>query len=57
MVADYGALGVIGVGAMYGMNNGTLYGSENSNGQIWQFPLSGEAPFKVSEGPSSTSND
>jgi hypothetical protein len=56
-VADFGALGVVGVGAMYGMNNGTLYGSENGNGQIWQFPISGETPFMVSQGPSSGNND
>ncbi|OKL61144.1 hypothetical protein UA08_03295 [Talaromyces atroroseus] len=56
-VADYGALGVIGVGAVYGMNNGTLYASENGNGQIWQFPVSGDTPFEVSQGPASGNND
>lgn len=56
-VANYGALGVVGVGAVYGMNNGTVYASENGNGQIWQFPVSGGKPFKVSQGPSSGNND
>jgi hypothetical protein len=56
-VANYGALGVVGVGAVYGMNNGTVYASENGNGQIWQFPVSGDTPFMVSQGPSSGNND
>jgi hypothetical protein len=45
-----------GFGAMYGMNNGTLYGSNNQNGEIWQFPVGGR-PFRVSSGPISNSND
>jgi hypothetical protein len=57
VVFEYGALGVIGVGAVYGMNNGTLYASENGNGQIWQFPVSGGTPFEVSQGPASGNND
>ncbi|KAH8697304.1 hypothetical protein BGW36DRAFT_165246 [Talaromyces proteolyticus] len=56
-VANYGKLGVVGVGAAYGMNNGTLYASENGNGQIWQFPISGGTPFMVSQGPPSGNND
>lgn len=56
-VANYGALGVVGVGAVYGMNNGTVYASENGNGQIWQFPISGDTPFMVSQGPPSGNND
>jgi hypothetical protein len=57
-VANYPSLkGVSTLGAQYGMNNGTLYASDNSSGDIWQFPIDGSSPFIVSQGPASSSND
>jgi hypothetical protein len=56
-VANYPNLPVNGFGAIYGMNNGTLYASDNTSGEIWQFPISGAAPFKLSQGPASGNND
>jgi len=44
-------------GAVYAMNNGTLYASDNGSGQIWAFPISGGAPYLASRGPVSGSND
>ncbi|KAI1641206.1 hypothetical protein F4809DRAFT_587703 [Biscogniauxia mediterranea] len=44
-------------GAMYGINNGTLYASDNTNGQIWAFPIEGGTPYMASQGPESGSND
>lgn len=38
-------------GAVYGINNGTLYASDNSNGEIWAFPIDGGAAYKASQGP------
>ncbi|KAH8801368.1 hypothetical protein F5884DRAFT_512945 [Xylogone sp. PMI_703] len=43
-------------GAQYGMNNGTIYASDNASGEIWQFPIGG-TPFKMSGGPTSGDND
>ncbi|KIN05473.1 hypothetical protein OIDMADRAFT_141232 [Oidiodendron maius Zn] len=57
-VANYPTLkSVSTLGAQYGMNNGTLWASDNNSGDIWQFPIDGTSPFKVSQGPSSGSND
>jgi hypothetical protein len=56
-VANYPTLSANGFGAQYGMNNGTLYGSDNVSGGIWQFPISGAPPFKVSQGPAAGNND
>ncbi|KAI8631256.1 hypothetical protein F5Y19DRAFT_483129 [Xylariaceae sp. FL1651] len=46
-------------GAVYAGADGYLYGSENTSGQIWRFPLpaNGTTPVKISNGPQSTSND
>ncbi|KAI3336241.1 hypothetical protein F4824DRAFT_462663 [Ustulina deusta] len=44
-------------GAMYGINNGTLYASDNTNGQIWAFPIEGGSPYRASQGPISSQND
>jgi hypothetical protein len=44
-------------GAQYGMNNGTVWASDNASGQIWQFPISGATPFEVSQGPAAGNND
>ncbi|KAI0478336.1 hypothetical protein F4859DRAFT_479437 [Xylaria cf. heliscus] len=38
-------------GAVYGINNGTLYASDNTNGQIWAFPIAGGAAYLASQGP------
>ncbi|KAI3325996.1 hypothetical protein HD806DRAFT_520705 [Xylariaceae sp. AK1471] len=38
-------------GAVYGINNGTLYASDNTNGQIWAFPIEGGAAYFASQGP------
>ncbi|RYP40331.1 hypothetical protein DL767_001788 [Monosporascus sp. MG133] len=44
-------------GALYGINNGTLYASNNVNGEIWAFNVFGGAPYLASTGPESASND
>ncbi|KAI1302516.1 hypothetical protein F5Y03DRAFT_361771 [Xylaria venustula] len=44
-------------GAQYGINNGTLYASDNTNGQIWAFPIVGGTPYLASRGPISSQND
>lgn len=57
-VANYPTLkSVSTLGAQYGMNNGTIWGSDNASGDIWQFPVDGSAPFIVSKGPISGQND
>ncbi|KAI0398268.1 hypothetical protein F5Y17DRAFT_411693 [Xylariaceae sp. FL0594] len=38
-------------GAVYGINNGTIYASDNSDGRVWAFPLTGGAPRVASQGP------
>ncbi|KAL1889087.1 hypothetical protein Sste5346_009152 [Sporothrix stenoceras] len=45
-------------GALYGMNNGTIYASDNASGYIWAFDTSTTlAPYIASYGPVSSSND
>ncbi|KAK8094605.1 hypothetical protein PG997_001290 [Apiospora hydei] len=46
-------------GAVYASDDGFLYGSENTSGQIWKFPLpvNGTAAVKISNGPAASSND
>ncbi|KAI0505477.1 hypothetical protein F5B22DRAFT_627879 [Xylaria bambusicola] len=45
-------------GAMYAINNGTLYASDNTNGEIWAFPIEGGSrPYLASQGPISGQND
>lgn len=44
-------------GALYGMNNGTLYASDNTEGTIWAIPIDGSAPWVATQGPESSSND
>ncbi|SPO04419.1 uncharacterized protein DNG_07104 [Cephalotrichum gorgonifer] len=45
-------------GALYGINNGTIYASSNSNGRIWAFDTVGSVePYVASQGPPSSSND
>lgn len=45
-------------GAAWGENNGTLYGTDNTRGTIWNFPLVGNGePFVVSQGPTTGSTD
>ena len=45
-------------GAAWGDNNGTLYGTDNTRGTIYNFPLlGGGAPFVVSQGPTTGSED
>ncbi|RYO92994.1 hypothetical protein DL766_005219 [Monosporascus sp. MC13-8B] len=43
-VARYRVLARGGYGALYGINNGTLYASNNAVGQIWAFNVFGGAP-------------
>lgn len=59
VVARYGVLAPGMFGALYGINNGTLYASNNQNGEIWAFDVldSGIAPYLASSGPASGSND
>lgn len=44
-------------GAMYGINNGTLYASDNTNGEIWAFPIEGGSAYLAAQGPVSNQND
>lgn len=59
VVERYGVLAPGGYGALYGINNGTLYASNNQNGEIWAFDVlgNGVAPYLASHGPASGSND
>jgi hypothetical protein len=56
-VARYGVLAPGGYGALYGINNGTIYASNNARGDIWAFNVFGGAPYLASQGPVSASND
>ncbi|KAI1494891.1 hypothetical protein F5X96DRAFT_692256 [Biscogniauxia mediterranea] len=46
-------------GAVYASDDGYLYGSEDTTGQIWRFPLParGTRAVRISHGPASASND
>ncbi|KAK6193706.1 hypothetical protein LQW54_012176 [Pestalotiopsis sp. IQ-011] len=46
-------------GAIYASDGGFIYGSENTSGEIYRFPLpgSGTAAVKIANGPKSTQND
>ncbi|CAM1509444.1 Fc.00g031830.m01.CDS01 [Cosmosporella sp. VM-42] len=46
-------------GALYSAKNGVMYGSENTGGEIWQFPIAPSigTPSKLSSGPTSSQND
>ncbi|KAI1273138.1 hypothetical protein F5Y07DRAFT_274187 [Xylaria sp. FL0933] len=57
VIARYPRIGGHTWGAMYGINNGTIYASDNVNGQIWAFPVDGGRPYMASQGPISSSND
>ncbi|SPN96490.1 uncharacterized protein DNG_00018 [Cephalotrichum gorgonifer] len=47
-----------GFGALYGINNGTIFASNNANGRIWAFSLlDNTQPYIASQGPPSGSND
>ncbi|KAI0539448.1 hypothetical protein GGR58DRAFT_233044 [Xylaria digitata] len=46
-----------GFGAVYGINNGTLYASDNASGRIWAFPIEGGNAYLASQGPISGQND
>lgn len=57
---NYGNLaGNNNFGAIYADDNGDLFGSENTSGQIWRFPLSsnGTNAVFISKGPTSSQND
>ncbi|RYP90042.1 hypothetical protein DL770_003822 [Monosporascus sp. CRB-9-2] len=56
-VARYPVLTQGGFGALYGINNGTLYASNNAGGEIWAFNVLGGDPYLASNGPASGSND
>ncbi|KAI0436734.1 hypothetical protein F4803DRAFT_207684 [Xylaria telfairii] len=51
VVQRYPRIGGNTWGAVYGINNGTLYASDNTNGQIWAFPIEGGAAYLASQGP------
>ncbi|KAH8165072.1 hypothetical protein CIB48_g3211 [Xylaria polymorpha] len=51
VVQRYPRIGGNTWGAVYGINNGTLYASDNANGQIWGFPIEGGAAYLASQGP------
>jgi hypothetical protein len=57
IVTRYPTISATAWGAVFAENNGTLFASDNGSGHIWQFPLSGGTPFKLSNGPISSSND
>lgn len=45
-------------GALYGINNGTIFASDNVSGRIWAFStIADTAPYVASTGPASSSND
>ncbi|KAK7980533.1 hypothetical protein PG989_012990 [Apiospora arundinis] len=46
-------------GAVYASDDVFLYGSENTSGEIWKFPLpaNGTTAVKISNGPAASSND
>ena len=47
-----------GFGALYGINNGTIFASNNRSGRIWAFSVTDDAePYVASQGPPSNSND
>ncbi|KAL2015406.1 hypothetical protein VTK56DRAFT_5530 [Thermocarpiscus australiensis] len=46
-----------GWGAMYGIDTGIVYASDNGGGQIWAFPINGSAATHVTNGPASSAND
>jgi hypothetical protein len=49
-----------GFGALYPGEEGYFYGSENTGGAIWRFPLpgnNGDRAVRVAQGPTSTQND
>lgn len=48
-----------GFGALYGINNGTIFASDNGSGRIWAFSVNGDGtrPYVASNGPPSGSND
>ncbi|KAI0400650.1 hypothetical protein F4802DRAFT_475694 [Xylaria palmicola] len=51
VVQRYPRIGGNTWGAVYGINNGTLYASDNANGQIWAFPIEGGPAYLASQGP------
>ncbi|KAI1073661.1 hypothetical protein F5B20DRAFT_498169 [Whalleya microplaca] len=58
VLSTYPKIGGNTFGALYGINNGTLYASDNTNGNIWAFDVvGGGRPYLASKGPSSSSND
>ncbi|KAI5854999.1 hypothetical protein GGS23DRAFT_471115 [Durotheca rogersii] len=59
VVSRHPGMGNRGWGAVYGMNNGTLFASDNLSGQIWAFPVlpGGGSPYLASNGPRSGQND
>lgn len=49
-------------GALYADNDGNMYGSENTSGEIYQFPIAGltegdQTPIRLAGGPKSSRND
>ena len=46
-------------GALYSAKDGNMYGSENTGGEIWKFPIAPtiKTPSKLSAGPKSSQND
>jgi hypothetical protein len=63
IVKDFGNIaGSNTWGAVYTGADGYLYGSENTSGQIWRFPVPGTvnantSPLKIANGPAYSSND
>ncbi|KAI0000613.1 hypothetical protein F4779DRAFT_604706 [Xylariaceae sp. FL0662B] len=58
VVARYPDIAGRAFGAVYGINNGTLYASDNNSGEIWAFPIvGGGRPYLASRGPPSANND
>ncbi|KAI3316930.1 hypothetical protein HD806DRAFT_516377 [Xylariaceae sp. AK1471] len=56
-VARYPVLAPGAFGPLYGINNGTLYASNNHNGQTWAFNVFGGAPYLASKGPAANGDD
>ncbi|GAW16631.1 hypothetical protein ANO14919_060640 [Xylariales sp. No.14919] len=57
VVQRYPRIGGHTWGAAYGIDNGTLYASDNANGEIWAFSVEGGPAYLASQGPISGQND
>lgn len=58
LLQNYGNLtGTNAFGALYASGAGELYGSENTSGDLWKFPIPSGTPSKVTSGSPVSLND